>query len=413
MRVVLAHRYFPGHFAHLARALASDPGNQVIFVHAAGHGEIPGVRRLQIRAAREGSSATHHYLQPFERAVLLGQAVYRAAARLSERGFDPDLVYFHAGFGMGLYLKDAFPSAPSLGLFEWYYRSCHSDADFLGPPLSADDRLRIRTLNAGLLLELDACEVGVCPTSFQKAQFPEAHQSKLEALHDGIDTELLAPRRLREPRPAVVARVPPEAELITYATRGLEPYRGFPQFMQALVRLQGERPSLHAAIAGSPKHFYGGPVPPGHDSWKEAVLAGLPELDLRRVHFLGMLPGEDYRALLRASDVHVYLTVPFVLSWSLLEAMAMACPLVASDTGPVREVVEHGVHGLLADLREPGAIATQIAALLDDRCRAAQLGRAAARRVRMTYALDVVLPQQLALLRTVAARRPALIGSQS
>ena len=156
-----------------------------------------------------------------------------------------------------------------------------------------------------------------------------------------------------------------------------------------------------------------GPFQRAIDSWKEAVLAGLPELDLQRVHFLGMLPGEDYRALLRASDAHVYLTVPFVLSWSLLEAMAMGCPLVASDTGPVREVVEHGVHGLLADLREPGAIATQIAALLDDRCRAAELGRAAARRVRMTYALDVVLPQQLALLRAVAARRPALIGSQS
>ena len=409
MRIVFAHRHFPGHFGHLARALAADPGNQLIFVHAAGRGEIPGVRRLRVRATREPSSETHHYLQPLERAVLLGQAVYRAAARLSDEGFEPDLVYFHAGFGMGLYLKDAFPAVPSLGLFEWYYRAYDSDADYLAP-LGMDDRLRVRTLNAGLLLELDACEVGICPTRFQKAQFPEVHQLKLEALHDGIDTDLLAPRHLREQRPAVIAHVPPDAELITYATRGLEPYRGFPQFMQALARLQRQRPGLHAAIAGSPKHFYGGPVPPGYHSWKEAVLAGLPELDLQRVNFLGMLPGEEYRALLRASDVHVYLTVPFVLSWSLLEAMAMGCPLVASDTGPVREVIEHGVHGLLADLRDPGAIATQIAALLDERFCAAELGKVAARRVRMTYALDVVIPQQLALLRRVAARRPPVIG---
>ena len=411
MRIIFAHRHFPGHFAHLARALAADPGNQVLFVHVAGDGEIPGVRRLRVRASREPSSATHHYVQPLERSVLLGQAVYRAAARLSDQGFAPDLVYFHAGFGMGLYLKDAFPSAPSLGLFEWYYRAYDSDADYLGPPLGIDDRLRIRTLNAGLLLELHSCELGVCPTRFQKAQFPDLHQPKLEAQHDGIDTGLLTPRHPRERRPAVVSQVPSGAELITYATRGLEPYRGFPQFMQALARLQRERPRLHAAIAGSPDHFYGGPVPPGHRSWKEAVLAGLPGLDLERVHFLGMLPGDDYRALLQASDVHVYLTVPFVLSWSLLEAMAMACPLVASATGPVREVVEHGVHGLLADLRDPGAIASQIAALLDDRARAAQLGAAAARRVRLTFALDVVIPQQLALLRAVAGRPRPLTRS--
>ena len=410
MRIVFVHRYFPGHFAHLARALSADDGNQVIFIHAAGQGKIPGVRRLRIRATREPLFATHHYLQPLERSVLLGQAVYRASVRLLEGGFEPDLVYFHAGFGTGLYLKDAFPATPLVGLFEWYYRAHDSDADYLGP-LEADDRLRIRTLNAGLLLELEACELGICPTRFQKAQFPQVHQAKLEALHDGIDTGLLAPGRAREHRPAVIAHIPPEAELVTYATRGLEPYRGFPQFMQALARLQGERPRLHAAIAGAPKHFYGGPVPAGHRSWKEAVLAGLPELDLDRAHFLGMLPGEDYRALLRASDVHVYLTVPFVLSWSLLEAMAMACPLVASDTGPVREVIEQGVHGLLADLRDPGAIATRIAALLDDRAQAARLGAAAARRIRATYALDVVIPQQLSLLRALAARRPALIGS--
>jgi glycosyltransferase involved in cell wall biosynthesis len=410
MRILFAHRYFPGHFAHLARALAADPGNQVVFVHAAGQGEIAGVRRLRVRPARQPSSATHHYLQPLERSVLMGQAAYRAAACLSEDGFEPDLVYFHAGFGMGLYLKDAFPTAPSLGLFEWYYRAYGSDADYLGP-LSTDDRLRIRTLNAGLLLELDACERGVCPTRFQRAQFPETHQPKLEALHDGIDTELLRPRLGPEPRPAMLARVPSGAELVTYATRGLEPYRGFPQFMQALARLQRGRPGLHAAIAGSAKHFYGGPVPAGHDSWKQAVLAGLPELDLGRVHFLGMLPAEDYRALLRTSEVHVYLTVPFVLSWSLLEAMATACPLVASDTGPVREVVEHGNEGLLADLRDPGAIASQIAALLDDRPRAARLGEAAARRVRGTYGLDVVIPQHLALLRAVAGRGPTVIGT--
>src|SRR6186997_273077 len=133
MRILFAHRHFPGHFAHLARALAADPGNQVVFVHAAGQGEIEGVRRLRIRPAREPWSTTHHYLQPLERAVLMGQAAYRAAACLSEGGFEPDLVYFHAGFGMGLYLKEAFPAAPSLGLFEWYYRAYGSDADYLGP----------------------------------------------------------------------------------------------------------------------------------------------------------------------------------------------------------------------------------------------------------------------------------------
>lgn len=413
MRVLLAHRFFPGHFSHVAQALAAA-SDEVVFLHAEGEGLMPGVRRVRVVPRREPASTTHHYLQPLERGVLLGQAAYGAATGLAARGFEPDIIYAHAGFGIGLYLKDAFPNIPLLGFFEWYYQARGSDADHFDPfGLGPDDVLRIRTLNAGLLLELDAVDQGVVPTLFQRGVFPPEFRTKLEVLHDGIDTERFSPAAGSAAGPTAPRsrpwRVPPEAEVVLYAARGLEPYRGFPQFMATIARLQPERPRLHAVVLGADHTFYSHQPPPGR-TWKELVLADLPQLDRDRVHFLETLPRDDYLTLLRLADVHVYLTVPFVLSWSLLEAMATGCAIVASDTAPVREVMADGVEGLLADLRDPVAIARCIARLLDDRALAIKLRTAARRRVERDYALSRLLPRQLGLLRRLADRGRAAGG---
>lgn len=406
MRLLFAHKTFPGQYAHLAAALGAAPENDVVFLHAEGDGEIPGVRKIRIKPARAALASTHHYVQSFENAVLLGQAAYRAATQLALDGFRPDLICTHAGFGSGLYLKDAFPGAPLLGYFEWYYRARGSDADFLEPNgVSADDALRIRTRNASLLMELTACDAGIAPTVLQRAQFPRELQGKLTVLHDGIDTDAFHPAAPGAGPRLPVADLPADAEIVTYATRGLEPYRGFPQFMAAIARLQHQRPRLHAVILGEDRTFYGRP-PVSGTSHKEATLASLPALDRSRVHFLGPRPLDTYRAVLQGTHVHVYLTVPFVLSWSLLEAMATACPIVASDTAPVREAMIPGATGLLANMRDPASIAKAIAALLDDRDRAARMGSAARRLVQKRYALTQLLPRHLALIRQLA-QQPA------
>lgn len=406
MRVLFVHKHVPGQFRHLAAALAAEPGNEVVFVHAEGEMRAPGLTTRRARPARAAAAATHHYVRPLEDAALHGQAVYRECRRLAREGFRPEVIYAHAGFGPGLYVRDAFPGVPLLGYFEWFYQAHESDADFFAAAdVSDDDALRIRTANAAILIELAQCDRGVCPTAFQREQFPAELRTKLTVLHDGVDTDFFAPDD------AAAAARPPhldvadDAEIVTYATRGLDPYRGFPQFMEAIAILQRRRPRLHAVIAGEDRVFYGRAAADGR-SYKEVMLDRLPDLDRPRLQFVDFLPFADYRDLLRTSAAHVYLTVPFVLSWSLIQAMATGCAIVASDTGPVREVVRDGETGLLADLRSPAQIAAAIARVLDDAALAARL-RAGARTIAIErYALSVLLPRQRRLLSELAATGP-------
>ena len=392
MDILFVHRFFPGQYAHLAGALAADHRNRVVFVHAEGEGEIPGVRRVPAGTVRKLSAATHHYLQPLERQVLLGQAVYRACRRLAGEGFRPDVVATHAGFGPGIYVKEAFPEPPLIGYFEWFYRARGSDADFLDPAdVSEDDRLRIPTRNATLLLELAHCDLALCPTAFQKAQFPAAFRDCLTVLHDGVDTRLFHPRGVTDRGLPADLGVPDDAEVITFVSRGLEPYRGFPAFIETLSLLLPARPRLHAVVVGADRVFYGKPAPAG-EPYGALVRRRFPTLAWDRVHLTGHVPYDTCRRILFGSHVHVYLTVPFVLSWSLLEAMAAGCAIVGSDTAPVREVVTDRATGRLADMRSPADLAATIATLLDDRSTARRLGERATRFVEHRYALDKLLP---------------------
>lgn len=402
MRVLFAHKYLPGQFQHLAATLAREPGNEVVFIHAEEGKAAPGVTARRAPPARPPAAATHHYLRPLEDAVLHGQAAYRAGKDLRREGFRPDVICAHAGFGPGLYLKDVFPRVPLLSYFEWFYRARGSDVDFLGAgEVSEDDALRIRTANAAILLELTQCDRGVCPTVFQRDQFPHELSPKLTVVHDGVDTDFFAPlpQRMRPTLPDLV--LPEDAEIVTYATRGLEPYRGFPQAMEAIAILQAQRPRLHAVIAGADRVYYSRPAPAG-TTYKQLMLDRLSDLDRSRLHFLKFLPLNRYRDLLQASSVHVYLTVPFVLSWSLIEAMATGCTIVASDTAPVREVIDDNDSGLLADLLSPADIAAKVALALDDPTLAARLAAGARRTAVSHYDLSALLPRRRRLLEEVA-----------
>jgi glycosyltransferase involved in cell wall biosynthesis len=219
-------------------------------------------------------------------------------------------------------------------------------------------------------------------------------------LHDGIDTDYFTPA------PGTKLVLPDldlsgAAEIVTYATRGMEPYRGFPQFMRAAALLLKRRPGLHIVIAGSDTVAYSRKLPQGQ-SYKQRALEELGAADLSRLHFTGALPYGPYLQLLRASAAHVYLTVPFVLSWSLLEAMATGCLVIGSDTAPVREVIEDGRTGLLADFFSPAEIAARVGDALDNRARMAPMRQAARDLIRQRYALSDLLPRHIALMREVA-----------
>ena len=382
MRILISHCSYPSQFRRLAPALA-DQGHEVVFLHQQHewHAPAPGAVRLaRFEAARTDSpEACHPYLRRMEAAVCQGQAAYRAGRQLASEGFVPDLVLSHAGFGAGLYLGDAFPKAKRISLFEWYYNAFGSDVDFLQRgAVEADRQLRLRSWNAQLLLELADCDGAVVPTAWQRRQFPELLQPRLSLIHEGVDVAMLA--QLRGNLPPRPEWMPPaeSAELVSYVSRGFEAYRGFPQAVEAMALLQRQRPKVHVCLAGADVVCYGAPRPDGR-SWKQwAQQDG--GLDPARTHWLGSLSTVDYHALLAHTQAHLYLTVPFVLSWSLLEAMAAGCPIAASATAPVEEVIEDGEEGLLFDFWRPESLAAGLGSLLESNDLAAKLGDRAKKR---------------------------------
>ena len=395
MKILFLHPNFPAQFRHLATVLGQDPQNTVIYVTNRREGNIAGVNKVIYSKSREVRPETHHYVRPLESAVLEAQGVYRVLQKLKDRGFYPDIVYGHSGWGPTLFIKDVFPQATLLCYFEWYYRAYGSDASFdPSEPLSADDEARIRVKNAPILLDLVSCDRGLSPTQWQRSQFPPEFQSKIKVHHDGIDTNYFQPlpnAKLSLPR--INLDLTEVEEIVTYVARGMEPYRGFPQLIETISVLQQKRPRCHFVIVGKNRVAYGKNLPDGK-TYKEAMLEKF-SLDLSRVHFTDLLPYEEYLQVLQASSVHIYLTRPFVLSWSMLEALATGCLIVASDTAPVTEVIEDNVNGLLVNFFDPQQISDRVIEALDNPERMTAIRDRARKTILESYDLANLLPQHL------------------
>jgi glycosyltransferase involved in cell wall biosynthesis/parvulin-like peptidyl-prolyl isomerase len=395
MRILFLHPNFPAQFRHVATALAKDSSNQVFFGTTRREGSLPGVNKVFYQAKREARPETHHYVRPLENAVLQGQAVFRMAEQLKAKGFVPDVVYGHSGWGPTLFIKDIFPEAKFLCYFEWFYHAHGSDADFdPNEPLSYDDEARIRIKNAPILQDLYSCDRGLSPTYWQRQQFPSEYLSKLNVLHDGVDTEFFRPKPgaklVLESKKLDLSHV---EEIVTYATRGMEPYRGFPQFMEAVSLLQQRRPNCHVVVVGENRVAYGKKLADGK-TYKDVMLDKFP-IDQSRIHFTGWLPYEEYLQVLQASSAHVYLTRPFVLSWSLLESLCTGCLVVASKTAPVMEVIQDGVNGFLADFFSPQEICDRIEEALNHPDKMSEIRAKARETVEKYYSLSVLLPKHL------------------
>ncbi len=403
MKILFIHQNMPGQYTHLARRLAAEDGNQVVFVTKRGDREIPNVRHILYRTARAPHKDTHFYLKSSEGAVLHGQAVARVMLDLRREGFIPDIVIGHPGWGETLFVKDVFPDTPFLNYCEFYYRSSGQDVGFDPErPTSMDGILRTR-INAGPLLQsLEACDRGVAPTEWQRSTHPTVYLPKIETIHDGIATTTLhgdPDARFTLPDGSTLTR---DDAVVTYAARSLEPYRGFLPFMRSIPLILERRPDARILVIGGSGVSYGAPPADGR-SWLDTMLAEAP-VDRSRVFFLGHLPYEQLLAAFRVSRAHIYLTYPFVLSWSMLEAMALGCVVVGSDTAPVREVIQHGRNGLLVDFFSPEAIADTTAAVLAAPGDFAGLSHAARDTVVARFDLDICLRRQIALINFMTGR---------
>lgn len=363
-RILLIHQNFPGQFRELARAWVTQPGLQVLGLGRDIAPGLAGVPWQRYRLHRAPAKAQHPYLRQMENAVLHGQAVARALGRLARQGYKPDVVLAHPGWGETLYLRDVFPYARLIHLCEWYYGMPGADVGFDPEfPTGADVQARMRTWNALHTLNLAQCDLGISPTAWQRAQHPVEFQHKITVQHEGIDTRYFAPdpqARFKTPSGVVLAAGDP---VITYVARNLEPYRGFHLFIRALARIQRLHPHCHALIVGGDDVSYG-PRPPDAPNWRERLLREV-SLDPARTHFTGRLPRADYRRVLQISAAHVYLTYPFVLSWSLLEALSTGCLVIGSRTAPVEEVIHDGENGVLVDFFDVEGVAVRVLEVME------------------------------------------------
>jgi glycosyltransferase involved in cell wall biosynthesis len=366
VRVLVIHQNFPGQFREIVRAWSTRPGWEV---RALGRDVAPGLpgfdalNRYELH--RSGHSTQHPYLRQMEAATLHGQAVARAMLQLREAGFVPDAILAHPGWGETLYAKDVFPDARLVHYCEWYYSAEGADLGFDPEfPMSFDDRARVRTWNALHALNLTHCDAAVTPTQWQKTRHPPVFQPKIVVQHEGIATHELGADASAAVETPTGLRLEAGHAVITFVARNLEPYRGFHVFMRALEKIQAIDPRCHAVIVGGDEVSYG-TRPKTGAHWREHML-GQVRLDPARTHFMGRVPREQFVRILQVSAAHVYLTYPFVLSWSLLEAMACGAPIVASDTAPVREVIRDATMARLVDFFNPEALARAVIETLAD-----------------------------------------------
>ena len=407
MRVLFVHRNFPAQFGQIAGRLAARPGWSVAFLNERTQGEVAGVKVVKYEPRGGATEHTHAFARTFENGVAHAEGVYRALAAHPE--IRPDLIVGHSGFGSTALLPEL-TSAPVVNYFEYWYLTHGSDVDFRPDfRVGEDALLRARMRNAMIMLDLHTCAAGYSPTSFQRGLFPAEYAPKLETIHDGIDTEFWSRRTparsapgARVPRRVGGIDVPDGVRIVTYVARGFESIRGFDVFMQVAKRICDARRDVVVAVVGEDRVCYGGDEEfTGGVTFKHWVLSR-DAYDLERIRFLGRIPPEELARLLAISDLHVYLTVPFVLSWSMLDAMSSSCVVLASDTPPVREFVEDGKNGLVCDFFDADRFAARALEVLADPSAFRPLGDAARRTIEERASLDVCLPRLTALFERVA-----------
>jgi glycosyltransferase involved in cell wall biosynthesis len=403
VHVLFVHQNFPAQFRYLAPRLVAEHGWQCSFVTQQRERSLPGVDKILYQAKHGATAATHFCTRTFENAFGHAHAVYHALKARPD--VQPDLVVAHSGFGSSLYLPFLY-DAPVINFFELFYRPRGQDLGYRPElPVEEEFLLRSKTRNAMMLLDLENCDRGWTPTAYQRNYFPPEFHAKIETQFDGIDTAIYHRRANPERRLSPKFAVPPGKRVVTYVARGFERMRGFDIFMQVAKRIYEAHPEVLFLVVGSDNVHYGPDLDftPEPSYRKQVLKEG--SYDLSKFVFTGWVEEDALAEILSLSDLHIYLTQPFIASWSLVNAMACGAVVLASDQVSVREYLRPGENGLLADFFDVDGLAQQALQVLRDPAAARPLGEAAMRDVQEKYSVEVALPRLKAFFEQVAARK--------
>ena len=322
-----------------------------------------GIVKIEYNLRREVPDDCHTYLRFYEESIIHGQAAANELIVLRNQGFVPDLIIGHS-WGSSVFVKEIFPKTPYISYVEWYYNCENSDVDFAVKDVSINQKAELACKNSHILQDMVKSDLILTSTEWQKQQIPKIFRNNVKVIHEGVNTEYFKPNedaQFKVPNTDII--LTRKDKVLTYATRGMEEYRGFPQFMVAASILMQKNPDLHVVVAGEDAVFYGRKLT---DTTFKTEMLKMFNYDMSRLHFVGILSYNDYLSLLQVSSAHIYLTYPFILSWSMLEAMAVSCPLIASDTAPVLEYVKDGYNGILVNFNDIDSIAKKAADVINN-----------------------------------------------
>lgn len=376
--------------------IAHDKNNRVVFItNNVNTPTYDNIEKIVYPLRRKVPDNCHRYLRFYEEAIIHGQSAAGDLLALQQQGFKPDIIVGHS-WGNSMFVKDIYPDVPYVAYVEWYYNYVNSDVDFVSEVTDVNQKASLICKNSHILQDLVRCDYAITPTNWQKSQVPEIFRDKINVIHEGIDTDYCKPddkATFKIPDKDIV--LTKDDEILTYATRGMEEYRGFPEFMHAASILMKQRPNLKVVVAGEDRVCYGKKI--ANSTFKTEMLKKY-EFDTDRLFFVGSLAYKDYVNLLQVSSAHVYLTYPFVLSWSFLEAMSTGCVIIASDTQPVKEVMQDNVNGLLVNFYDIDAIVNKVNEVLDNRGKYTELTHNARQTVIDNYNLKDMIKKQLEFL---------------
>jgi glycosyltransferase involved in cell wall biosynthesis len=408
MNLLFVHNNFPAQFRHLVTSLARDPSIRMAAIGSNTAATFQGVRPIKYALHGADLSETHPFARRFDMECRRAEQVLYGLSNLVTGGFKPDVIFAHPGWGESLPLRTIFPEARLLLYCEYFYGAPEGDLGFDPefPTSGLDGHVAIRLKNATTLLALADCDVGISPTAWQRSTFPSHYQSKIEIAHDGINCELARPDAdavLFLPSGRRLSRTD---EIVTFVARNLEPVRGYHVFMRMLPQILDQRPNAEVVIIGGDGTSYGAAAP-AETTWKSIFLKEVESrIDPSRVHFLGRVQYETYLKVLQVSTAHVYLTYPFVLSWSMLEAMSAGCLVIGSDTPPVREVID-GTNGIVVPFFDIEQWSDRVIDVLENRERYWPMRESARQFVMAHFDTDAICVPRLKQLLQIDGGAPA------